>query len=263
MVPVSEKPMIHISGLTVGFGENIVLDRLSLDVKRGEIIGLVGGSGSGKTVLLRTIIGLLPRMAGAIEVGGQDLAGLTDEGRRDVERRWGILFQQGALFSSLSVKENVQFPIREHLRLPLPLMDDVAITKLAMVGLDRGDADKFPSELSGGMTKRAALARALALDPDILFLDEPTSGLDPISAGEFDALLKTLQTTLGFTVFMITHDLESLHAVCDRVAVLVSGKIVAIGTIADVVKSQDPWVRSYFQGRRASAMARRSSMASD
>jgi phospholipid/cholesterol/gamma-HCH transport system ATP-binding protein len=258
-----EEPIICISDLTVGFGGNVVLDQLSLRVRRGEIIGLVGGSGSGKTVLLRTIIGLLPRVSGTIEVRGQDLSGLADEDRRDVESEWGILFQQGALFSSLTVKENVQFPMREHLRLGAPLMDQVAITKLAMVGLDRSDAEKFPAELSGGMTKRAALARALSLDPEILFLDEPTSGLDPISAGEFDALIKTLQTTLGFTVFMITHDLESLHAVCDRVAVLVDGKIVAVGSIEDVMKSDDPWVSSYFKGPRAGAMGRRQIVSAD
>lgn len=261
--PEAAGPIVQISELTVGFGDNIVLDRLSLRVRRGEIIGLVGGSGSGKTVLLRSIIGLLPRRSGTIEIRGHDLSGLADDDRREVERRWGILFQQGALFSSLTVKENVQFPMREHLRLNTPLMDQVAITKLAMVGLNPEDAEKLPAELSGGMTKRVALARALALDPEILFLDEPTSGLDPISAGEFDALIKTLQTTLGFTVFMITHDLESLYAVCDRVAVLVAGKIVAVGSMEDVMKSDDTWVRSYFQGRRASALRQRHIVAAD
>jgi phospholipid/cholesterol/gamma-HCH transport system ATP-binding protein len=209
------------------------------------------------------MIGLLPRRSGSIEIGGQDLIGLTDTERRNVEREWGILFQQGALFSSLSVKENVQFPMRENLRLSTTLMDEIAITKLAMVGLGLEDAEKLPSELSGGMTKRAALARALALDPKVLFLDEPTSGLDPISGGEFDALIKTLQTTLGFTVLMITHDLESLHAVCDRVAVLVAGKIVAIGTMAEVMRSEDRWVRSYFHGHRAEALRLRSTSTTD
>jgi phospholipid/cholesterol/gamma-HCH transport system ATP-binding protein len=260
MAQRQDRPIIEIEDLTVGFGSHTVLDRLSLDVNRGEIIGLVGGSGSGKTVLLRTIIGLLPRLSGAIRIRGQDLGELSDDARRVFERGWGVLFQQGALFSSLSVKENVQFPMREHLDLDISLMDAVAITKLAMVGLQPGDAGKFPSELSGGMTKRAALARALALDPEILFLDEPTSGLDPISAGDFDALIKTLQTTLGFTVFMITHDLESLRTVCDRVAVLVGGKIVAIGTIAEVMMSDDPWVRSYFEGRGAHVLGQRGTM---
>jgi phospholipid/cholesterol/gamma-HCH transport system ATP-binding protein len=254
---MSAQPAIAIRDLTVAFGDHVVLDELSLDVRRGEIIGLVGGSGSGKTVLLRTIIGLLPRRSGTVEVQGHDLANATDEARRAVERGWGVLFQQGALFSSLTVKENVQFPMREHLTLSEPLMDEAALVKLAMVGLDAKDAEKFPAELSGGMTKRAALARAMVLDPGILFLDEPTSGLDPISAGEFDALIKTLQTTLGFTVFMITHDLESLYTVCDRVAVLVDGRIVVIGSMAEVARSDHPWVKAYFQGRRASALRER------
>ena len=244
---------IEIRDLAVAFGDHVVLDRLSLDVRSGEIIGLVGGSGSGKTVLLRTIIGLLPRQSGTIEVHGNDLLRSSDEVRRAVGRNWGILFQQGALFSSLTVKENVQFPMREHLGLSQSVRDAAALVKLAMVGLDARDAGKYPAELSGGMIKRAALARAMALDPEILFLDEPTSGLDPISAEEFDVLLKTLQKTLGFTVFMITHDLDSLHSVCDRVAVLVKGQIVEIGGIEDVVRSDHPWVKAYFQGRRASA----------
>jgi phospholipid/cholesterol/gamma-HCH transport system ATP-binding protein len=263
MTATAQNQIIRIADLSVGFGENVVIDRLSLGVRRGEIIGLVGGSGSGKTVLLRTIIGLLPRLSGTIEIGGEDLAELPDDARREVERRWGVLFQQGALYSSLSVKENVQFPMREHLDLGSELMDGVALTKLAMVGLDRDDANKLPSELSGGMTKRVALARALALDPEVLFLDEPTSGLDPISAGEFDALIKTLQTTLGFTVFMITHDLESLHAVCDRVAVLVGGRIVTVGTIAEVMEADNAWVQSYFRGRRANAIGQRRMLGAD
>lgn len=254
---MGERAVISIRDLTVGFGERVVLDGLSLDVRAGEIIGLVGGSGSGKTVLLRTIIGLLPRRSGTVEVDGRDLAMSSDAVRRAVEREWGILFQQGALFSSLTVKENVQFPMREHLELPQTLMDEAALVKLAMVGLDANDAAKYPAELSGGMTKRVALARAMALDPKILFLDEPTSGLDPISAGEFDALIKTLQRTLGFTVFMITHDLESLHSICDRVAVLVRGRIVVVGSIEEVIRSDHPWVKAYFQGRRASAMRER------
>ncbi len=259
---MSGQPIIAIQDLTVGFGERTVLDGLSLDVNRGEILGLVGGSGSGKTVLLRTIIGLLPRHSGTIRVNGRDLAQSSDESRRVVERGWGILFQRGALFSSLTVLENVQFPMREHLDLPQSLMDEMALLKLEMVGLDASDAAKYPSELSGGMTKRAALARALALDPEILFLDEPTSGLDPISAGEFDELIGTLQATLGFTVFMITHDLESLYSVCDRVAVLVKGRIVIVGEIGEVVRSDHPWVRAYFQGRRASALRERMTTAS-
>jgi len=250
------EPIIKVRDLVVGFGDSTVLDHLSIDVVRGEILGFVGGSGSGKTVLMRSIIGLVPRRSGTIEIEGTDFANASDEERNAIERRWGILFQQGALFSSLTVRENVQFPMREHLRLPQSLMDEVARTKLAMVGLDARDAEKLPSELSGGMTKRVALARALALDPDVLFLDEPTSGLDPISAGDFDGLIKTLQKTLGFTVFMVTHDLESLYSVCDRIAVLADGKIVASGTITTVLQSQHAWVRAYFRGRRGQLFER-------
>ena len=249
--------VIRVRDVVVGFGDRIVLDHLSLDVRRGEILGFVGGSGSGKSVLLRTIIGLLPKRVGRIEVLGTDLDEADDAERQAVERRWGVLFQQGALFSSLTAKQNVQFGMREHLVLPERLMDEVATTKLAMVGLTGADADKLPSELSGGMTKRVALARALALDPEVLFLDEPTSGLDPISAGDFDALISTLQQTLGLTVFMVTHDLESLHTVCDRIAVLADGKVVALGTVADMQASKHPWVSAYFRGRRALALKAR------
>ncbi len=245
------QPIISVRDLVVGFGERIVLDHLSIDVRRSEILGFVGGSGSGKSVLMRTMIGLLPRRAGQIDVWGTDLSAVSEVERRVLERRWGVLFQQGALFSSLTAKENVQFPMREHLNVPEPLMDTVALTKLGMVGLKPQDADKYPSELSGGMTKRVALARALALDPDILFLDEPTSGLDPISAGEFDRLIRTLQATLGLTVFMVTHDLASLETVCDRIAVLDGGKVVALGGLDDMMRSDHPWVRAYFHARRA------------
>ena len=253
--------VIEARDVVVGFGDRIVLDHLSLAVRKGEILGFVGGSGSGKSVLLRTIIGLLPKRAGTIEVLGADLDTAGDAERQAIERRWGVLFQHGALFSSLTARQNVQFAMREHLRLPERLMDEVATTKLAMVGLTRADADKFPAELSGGMTKRVALARALALDPEILFLDEPTSGLDPISAGDFDALLRTLQRTLGLSVFMVTHDLESLHTVCDRIAVLADGKVVALGTITDMLHSDHPWVKAYFRGRRAEALQRRFALA--
>jgi len=252
-----KETVIEVRDVVVGFGDHIVLDHIDLDVYRGEVLGFVGGSGAGKSVLMRTIVGLLPKRQGTIKVLGVDLDAASDRERQAVEHRWGVLFQQGALFSSLTVKENVQFPMREHLTLSEPLMDEAALVKLAMVGLDAKDAEKFPAELSGGMTKRAALARAMVLDPGILFLDEPTSGLDPISAGEFDALIKTLQTTLGFTVFMITHDLESLYTVCDRVAVLVDGRIVVIGSMAEVARSDHPWVKAYFQGRRASALRER------
>ena len=241
---------IGVRDLVAGFGAQTVLDHLSLDVYRGEILGLVGASGGGKSVLLRTIIGLLPRRGGSIEVLGEDFGQSLLEENPAIGRRWGVLFQQGALFSSLTVLQNLQFPMREHLDLSQELMDEVALTKLEMVGLQGSDANKYPSELSGGMTKRVALARALALDPEIVFLDEPTSGLDPISASEFDALIRTLQQTLELTVFMVTHDLDSLHTVCNRVAALAAGKIVAIGPMADILASPHPWVQAYFGGVR-------------
>lgn len=239
---------IRVHDLVVGFGRQTVLDHLSLDVRRGEVLGLVGASGGGKSVLMRTIIGLIPRRSGTIEVMGQPTSGAHDRSRAAT---WGILFQQGALFSSLTVRQNVQFLLRENLVLSQELMDEIAIAKLEMVGLRAQDGDKYPSELSGGMTKRVALARALALDPPILFLDEPTSGLDPIAAGDFDALIRTLQKTLGLTVFMVTHDLASLTTVCDRVAALADGRIVAIGPMRELLQSEHPWVRAYFHGKRS------------
>jgi phospholipid/cholesterol/gamma-HCH transport system ATP-binding protein len=244
-------PAIRVRDLVVGFGRQTVLDHLSLDVSRGEILGLVGASGGGKSVLLRTMIGLLPRRQGIIEVLGNP-DGAENE---TIGRRWGVLFQQGALFSSLTVLQNVQFPMREHLDISPVLMDEVALAKLEMVGLSATDASKFPAELSGGMTKRVALARALALDPEIVFLDEPTSGLDPIAAAEFDSLIKTLQQTLGLTVFMVTHDLDSLHTVCNRVAALAAGQIVAIGPMNEVLHSPHPWVQAYFRGARGQKRA--------
>jgi phospholipid/cholesterol/gamma-HCH transport system ATP-binding protein len=249
------RPAIRVRDLTVGFGKRIVLDKLSLDVPRGAILGFVGASGSGKSVLMRTIIGLLPKRSGSIEVAGMNLETADLDEIRAIGRRWGILFQQGALFSSLTVRQNVQFPMRENLEISPRLLDEMAMAKLEMVGLNPDDSDKFPSELSGGMTKRVALARALALDPEILFLDEPTSGLDPISGGDFDSLIKTLQRTLGFTVFMVTHDLDSLHAVCDRVAVLADGKIVVDGPMSAVLASEHPWVKAYFRGKRTRIQA--------
>jgi phospholipid/cholesterol/gamma-HCH transport system ATP-binding protein len=247
--------VIRVRDVVVGFDGVTVLDRLSLDVFRGEILGFVGGSGAGKSVLMRTIIGLLPRRAGTIEVFGLNLSEAGEKDRRATERRWGILFQQGALFSSLTVRQNVQFPMREYLALSDRLIDEIAMAKLEMVGLTPDVGDKFPSELSGGMTKRVALARALALDPEIVFLDEPTSGLDPIGAGAFDDLIRTLQDTLGLTVFMVTHDLDSLHTVCDRIAVLADGRVVVDGPIATMLASDHPWVSEYFRGKRARAAA--------
>lgn len=242
---------IEVEDLTVAFGLRVVIDHLSLSVRTGEILGLVGGSGSGKSVLMRSIIGLLPKSSGRIRTLGLDRDQASEEELRAGGRRWGVLFQQGALFSSLSALENVMFPMREHLHLPEPLTREIAQAKLEMVGLTREDGGKMPSALSGGMTKRVGLARALALDPEIVFLDEPTSGLDPIAAGEFDTLIRTLQHTLGLTVFMVTHDLQSLESVCDRVAALASGRILAIGTLAEMRAVRQPWMQAYFHARRA------------
>ncbi len=250
---IGETPVIRVRDLVVGFGERVILDGLSLDVMPGEILGFVGGSGTGKSVLTRTILGLVPKRAGSIEVLGESLEDMTEERRRRLERRWGVMFQHGALFSSLTVKQNIQVPMREYLDLSDEMMDELALLKIEMVGLRPDAADKSPSELSGGMIKRAALARALALDPDILFLDEPTSGLDPIGAAEFDDLIRTLQRTLGLTVFMVTHDLDSLASACDRIAALADKKVVAVGALSDMTACQHPWVRSYFQGERALA----------
>jgi phospholipid/cholesterol/gamma-HCH transport system ATP-binding protein len=251
MTDANGNPIISVRDLTVGFGTGpAVLDHLSLDVNGGEILGVVGGSGQGKSVLLRAIIGLIPRRAGSIRIFDVDQGAASEETWRGVERRWGVLFQQGALFSSLTARENIQFPMRQFLHLSEELMNDLATAKLEMVGLSAKDADKFPAELSGGMTKRVGLARALALDPEIVFLDEPTSGLDPIAAGEFDVLIRTLQRTLGITVFMVTHDLDSLKTACDRVAALANGRIVAEGPLAAMLASDDPWVKTYFSGER-------------
>jgi phospholipid/cholesterol/gamma-HCH transport system ATP-binding protein len=247
-------PIIRVRDVSVQFGATEVLDGLSLDVKRGEILGFVGPSGAGKSVLTRTIIGLVPKVAGSIEVFGVDLDAADVSARRAVERRWGVLFQQGALFSSLNVRQNIQFPVREYLNVSQRLLDEITLAKLGMVGLRPDVADRYPSELSGGMIKRVALARALALDPELVFLDEPTSGLDPIGAGDFDDLVRTLQRTLGLTVFMVTHDLDSLHTACDRIAVLGNGKIIAAGSMADMLASQHPWLRAYFHGKRARAV---------
>jgi phospholipid/cholesterol/gamma-HCH transport system ATP-binding protein len=251
-----DQTLIRVRDLVVGFGSQVVLDHLDLDVRRGEILGIVGASGSGKSVLLRTIIGLLPKREGSIVVSGPhfgDAASTSDRG--SVARRWGILFQQGALFSSLTVRQNIQFPLRENLELSNSLLDELATVKLEMVGLSMRDGDKLPSEISGGMTKRAALARALALDPDVVFLDEPTSGLDPIAAEDFDELIRTLQQTLGLTVFMVTHDLDSLNTVCDRIAALADGKVVAQGPMSAMLACEHPWVKSYFRGKRSRAVA--------
>ncbi|WP_284180312.1 ATP-binding cassette domain-containing protein [Rhabdaerophilum sp. SD176] len=229
------------------------MDGLELDVRRGEILGVVGASGTGKSVLLRTIIGLVHQRKGRVRVFGHDMGQLTPQRRRLIERRWGVLFQHGALFSSLTVKQNIQFPMREYLDLSESLLDEMAMVKLRLVGLKPEAAERFPSELSGGMIKRAALARALALDPEIVFLDEPTSGLDPIGAADFDELIATLQKTLGLTVFMVTHDLDSLAGICDRIAALGDGRVLHTGPLDEMKKQSHPWLQAYFNGPRARA----------
>ncbi len=243
--------LIAVRDVTVGFGDKLVLENLSLDIYRGEILGFVGASGAGKSVLLRTVLGLVQKRSGTIELFDIDVDNADEEARLSMDMRMGVLFQHGALFSSLTVKENIQVPMREYLDLPRKLMDELAMLKIELVGLSRDAADMMPYQLSGGMIKRAALARALALDPDLVFLDEPTSGLDPIGAAEFDELVGKLRDTLGLTVYMVTHDLDSLFSVCDRIAVLGQKKVLVAGTIEDMLKSEDPWVRSYFRGKRA------------
>lgn len=247
--------VIRVRDLKVAFGEKVIMDGLDLDVMRGEILGFVGGSGQGKSVLTRTILGLVQKQRGTIEVFGESVDDLRGEERRSLERRCGVMFQHGALFSALSVKQNIQVPMREYLELSPTLLDELAMVKLDLVGLPRDAAEKAPSELSGGMIKRAALARALALDPEIVFLDEPTSGLDPIGAADFDQLIMTLKQTLGLTVFMVTHDLDSLYSACDRIAALADKKVIAVGPLSTMLESDHPWLKSYFGGERALARA--------
>ena len=244
--------IIEVRGLVNGFGSKILHDHIDLDVYRGEVIGVVGGSGSGKSVLLRSIISLIRPKEGVIKVFGQQTGEVEGAQMRKLEMRWGVLFQAGALFSSQTVAENIQVPLREYTSMSESLMDEIAAMKLNLVGLPPDTADKYPSELSGGMIKRAALARSLALDPELLFLDEPTAGLDPISANQFDELIRQLQKALGLTVFLVTHDIDTLRAVTDRIAVLVNKKLV-IGTIAELRKSDDPWIKDYFSGVRGRA----------
>jgi phospholipid/cholesterol/gamma-HCH transport system ATP-binding protein len=252
-LPADADAVIRVRGLVNRFGDQVIHDHLDLDVKRGEILGVVGGSGTGKSVLMRAIIGLRPPQDGSIEVFGKDAMHLDAVAAKALRRRWGVLFQEGALFSSLTVAENIEVPMREFLDLPAALMDELAGYKVAMVGLPVEAGPKYPSELSGGMKKRAGLARALSLDPQLLFLDEPTAGLDPISAAAFDELIKVLKQTLGLTVFLITHDLDTLHAICDRVAVLADHKVLAVGTIPELLTFDHPWVREYFAGPRGRA----------
>lgn len=246
-------PVIVIRGLRNQFGDHVVHEGLDLDIRQGEVLGIVGASGTGKSVLLRAILGLRRPQAGSITVFGQDILAVPDEERTVIERRWGVLFQDGALFSSLTVTENVQVPLREHLGLKSPLIDEIADLKIALSGLPRAAGAQYPSELSGGMRKRAGLARALALDPEILFLDEPTAGLDPIGAAAFDTLILELQRTLGLTVVMVTHDLDSLVTICDRIAVLAEKRVLATGTWDELRTVQHPWMKEYFHGPRARA----------
>ena len=258
---MDENAVITVRNLTNRFGKTVVHEGLDLDVRRGEVLGVVGASGSGKSVLLRSIVGLQRPVSGQITVLGTEV--LTDPptdkeaDRSDdpdaVQNRWGVMFQDGALFSSLTVRENVEAPMREKLGLDAATRAALADLRIGMVGLPASAGDLFPSELSGGMRKRAGLARALALDPLILFLDEPTAGLDPISASEFDGLIVALQKALGLTVFLVTHDLDTLHATCDRVAVLANKKVLVAGTMAEMLQVDDPWVHSYFHGPRAHA----------
>jgi len=246
---VSE-PVIEVNNLTTAFGDHVVHRNLSLQVNRGEVLGVIGGSGTGKSVLLRAIIGLMPIQAGSIRVLGEEVAGWESPDSERLERRTGVLFQDGALFSSLTVAQNIQAAVREHYSVPQTLLDEIAALKLSMAGLPPETGSKYPSELSGGMRKRAGLARALALDPELLFLDEPTAGLDPIGASRFDTLIADLRGSLGLTVFLVTHDIDSLIAVSDRIAVLARGQVIATGPVAELANIDDPWLQDYFSGPR-------------
>lgn len=250
---MSEDPIISVRGLVTRFGKHTVHEGLDLDVRRGEIIGIVGGSGAGKSVLLRAVVGLLKPVAGQITVFGENVRDTSAEDYRRLRKRWGVMFQDGALFSSLNVQQNVEAPIREQLDLSAETRAALAAIKVRMVGLPDDALQKMPSELSGGMRKRAGFARAIALDPEIVFLDEPTAGLDPIGAAAFDELTAHLRRALGLTVFLVTHDLDSLHAICDRIAVLAEGRVLATGTMAQMQDVDHPWVQAYFRGPRARA----------
>jgi phospholipid/cholesterol/gamma-HCH transport system ATP-binding protein len=254
---------IEVRGLVTRFGDNVIHDGLDLSIRRGEVLGVVGGSGSGKTVLLNTLIGLQQPEDGTIKLFGEDRRQISGRRMNEIERRWGVLFQQGALFSNLTVRENVAAPMVEHTELGKDQIRRLADLKISLVGLPPEAANKKPSELSGGMKKRAGLARALALDPELLFLDEPTSGLDPIGAAEFDELIADLSDSLGLTVFMISHDIDSLYAICDRVAVLADKKIVAIAPISELEESDHPWIQEYFLGPRGRAAYKKSGQEGD
>ncbi|MDR2162152.1 MAG: ABC transporter ATP-binding protein [Desulfovibrio sp.] len=251
--PQDAPAAIQLRGITSRFGAAIIHENLDLDIREGEILGLIGASGAGKSVLLRTILGLQRQQRGSVRVLGTDLGAISGAAKSAVRRLWGVLFQNGALFSSLTVSENVQFPLREFTDLPPLLRRDIARMKIAAVGLPPSSGAKFPGELSGGMRKRAGLARALIMDPQILLLDEPTAGLDPLAAADFDQLLLTLRANLGLTVLLVTHDLDTLHTVCDRVAVLAEKKIYAVDTIEALIRLDHPWIQEYFTGPRGRA----------
>lgn len=247
--------IIEVRGMLNRFGTQTVHQDLALDLYRGEVLGVVGGSGTGKSVLLRCILGLRQANAGTVRVFGEELLSLPPELRSQLERRFGVLYQRGALFSSLTVTENTALPLIEHAGLTRTAAERLAQVKLALVGLPRGAGDKYPSELSGGMIKRAALARALALEPDILFLDEPTAGLDPIGAAAFDQLILTLRDALGLSVFLVTHDLDTLYTICDRVAVLAEKRVLVADRLDVVAATNNPWIHEYFHGPRGRAAA--------
>lgn len=251
---MSGDPIISVRGVRNRFGDQVIHDGVDLDVRRGEVLGLVGGSGSGKSVLMRTILGLQRPQAGQVMIEGQDITAMSERQLLHVKHRYGVTFQHGALFSALSVAENIQLPIREYLRVSQATLDELTALRLSMVGLPPDAGGKLPSQLSGGMIKRAALARALALDPRLLFLDEPTAGLDPISAAEFDELVRYLHASLKLTVVMVTHDLDTLLAICNRIAVLVDGKIL-VDTLPNIMNNPHPWIREYFHGPRARSAA--------
>jgi phospholipid/cholesterol/gamma-HCH transport system ATP-binding protein len=246
--------VIEVHGLRNAFGDQVVHDGLDLEVRRGEILGVVGGSGTGKSVLMRSIIGLQRPDEGEVRVFGQPMLDRDDAELQPIRKRWGILFQGAALFSTLTVAENVQVPLREfYPRLFERLLDEIAAFKIVLVGLSPDAGPKFPAELSGGMKKRAGIARALALDPELLFLDEPTAGLDPIGAAAFDQLVLDLRERLGLTVFLITHDLDTLYSICDRVAVIADRKVIAVGTIPELLALDHEWIQEYFRGPRGRA----------